>query len=94
MLRATALRRSNLPLSRDTAINLQNFGGDEPQEQKRNFGRLATTLFDNRIKRCMLLNGTARKEASVKSVQYTIFSRVADLYSINFDVVLRKLISQ
>ena len=32
--------------------------------------------------------------ASATSVQHTIFSRIADLYRVHLDVVLRKLISQ
>jgi hypothetical protein len=37
---------------------------------------------------------TACYQASAKSVQHTIFGRVADLYRVHFDVVLRKLVSQ
>ena len=45
-----------------------------------------------RWERCLSLDEPACYQAIAKSVQHTIFSRVADLYRMHFDVVLRKLV--
>jgi hypothetical protein len=48
----------------------------------------------SRWERRLSLDEPTCYQASAKSVQHTIFSRIADLDRMHFDVVLRKLISQ
>jgi hypothetical protein len=47
-----------------------------------------------RWERCLSLDEPTCYQASAKSVQHTIFSGVAHLDRMHFDIVLRKLISQ